>query len=112
MAGSVHTGWARVALDVPLPGPFDYRAPDPVAVGTRVIVPFGKRVLIGVVVDLPSSSSIPVEQVREIERILDDLPPFTPDWMRLCEFAAGYYHRPLGEVMLPALPPPLRKVSA
>lgn len=112
MAGSVHTGWARVALDVPLPGPFDYRAPDPVAVGTRVIVPFGKRVLIGVVVDLPSSPSIPVEQVREIERILDDLPPFTPDWMRLCEFAAGYYHRPLGEVMLPALPPPLRKVSA
>ena len=34
------------------------------------------------------------------------------DWLGLTEFAARYYQRPLGEVILPALPPPLRKASA
>ncbi len=104
--------WVRVALDVPLPGPFDYRGPTPLAPGLRVIVPFGRRRLVGVVVDNPRTPAIDAAQVKDIERILDDLPPFGADWLRLSAFAADYYQRPLGEVMLPALPPPLRKVSA
>ncbi|WP_246766768.1 hypothetical protein, partial [Bordetella pertussis] len=31
------------------------------------------------------------------------LPPMPADWMRLARFAADYYQRPLGEVMLPVL---------
>lgn len=109
--------WLRVALDVPLPGPFDYRAPAGVsaqelAPGSRVIVPFGRRKLIGVVLELPEAPSIDAAQVREIEQVLQDLPPFPADWMRLARFAAEYYQRPLGEVMLPVLPPPLRKPAA
>lgn len=104
--------WVRVALDVPLPGPFDYRHHEPVAAGLRVIVPFGRRRLIGVVVDNPAGPSYDPAQIRPIEQVLDDLPPFAEDWLRLARFAAEYYQRPLGEVMLPTLPPPLRKTSA
>ncbi|ALM87140.1 primosomal protein N' [Bordetella sp. N] len=102
----------RVALDVPLPGPFDYRAAAPLAAGLRVIVPFGRRRLVGVVVDNPAEPSFDPAQVKAVERVLDDLPPLGADWLRLASFAAEYYQRPLGEVILPALPPPLRKVSA
>ncbi|OZI54152.1 primosomal protein N' [Bordetella genomosp. 4] len=104
--------WVRVALDVPLPGPFDYRAQAAVPVGARVIVPFGRRKLVGVVVDNPAEPSIDPAQVREVEQVLEDLPPLPADWLRLARFAADYYQRPLGEVMLPAMPPPLRKPSA
>src|SRR5690606_7121632 len=47
-----------------------------------------------------------------VEQVLDDLPPMSDDWLRLARFAAQYYQRPLGEVMLPCLPSGLRKVSA
>lgn len=104
--------WVRVALDVPLPGPFDYRSEAPVTVGLRVIVPFGRRKLIGVVVDNPAEPSYDPKQIRPIEEVLEDLPPFDEGWLRLARFAADYYQRPLGEVMLPTLPPPLRKPTA
>ncbi|MCJ9710155.1 DEAD/DEAH box helicase family protein, partial [Bordetella hinzii] len=109
--------WVRVALDVPLHGPFDYRlpaqmAPQAVVPGSRVIVPFGRRKLVGVVLALPAAPAIDPAQVRDVEQLLEDLPPFPADWMRLAQFAADYYQRPLGEVMLPVLPPPLRKPAA
>ncbi len=104
--------WVRVALDVPLPGPFDYRSDAPIAVGLRVIVPFGRRKMIGVVVDNPAEPSFEPKQIRPIEAVLDDLPPFDEAWLRMARFAADYYQRPLGEVMLPTLPPPLRKPTS
>lgn len=104
--------WVRVALDVPLPGPFDYRHHEPIAAGLRVIVPFGRRKLIGVVVDNPAEPSYEPRQIKPIEEVLSDLPPFDEGWLRLARFAAEYYQRPLGEVMLPTLPPPLRKPTA
>ena len=102
----------RVALDVPLPGPFDYRHHEPVEAGLRVIVPFGRRKLIGVVVDNPAEPSYEPRQIKPIEEVLRDLPPFDEAWLRLARFAAEYYQRPLGEVMLPTLPPPLRRPTA
>ncbi|MEI2416008.1 primosomal protein N' [Orrella sp. JC864] len=104
--------WVRVVLDVPLPGPFDYRHDGPIEAGTRVIVPFGRRKLVGVVVDNPAEPAFDPAQIKAVEAVLQDLPPLSPDWLRLARFAADYYQRPLGEVILPALPGPLRKVSA
>jgi primosomal protein N' (replication factor Y) len=104
--------WIRVALDVPLAGPFDYRHTTALPAGIRVVVPFGRRRLVGVVIDNPETPAIDPVHIKSVERVLDDLPPFTADWLRLARFAADYYHRPIGEVMLPALPPPLRKLSA
>lgn len=104
--------WLRVAVDVPLPGLFDYRAAVPVPVGTRVIVPFGRRKMVGIVVETAVKPSIEPRLIKSVEQVLDDLPPMPADWMRMAAFAAQYYQRPLGEVMLPCLPAGLRKVSA
>ncbi|MBV6305668.1 primosomal protein N' [Candidimonas humi] len=110
--GSPAVSWLRVALDVPLPGLFDYRCEHSVAVGTRVIVPFGRRHMIGVVVETPAEPALDQASIKAVEQVLDDLPPLPADWLALAGFAAQYYQRPLGEVMLPALPASLRKVSA
>jgi len=112
VADSKPAAWLRVALDVPLPGLFDYRCDETVEPGLRVIVPFGRRKLVGVVVEQVDAPAIDPAQVKPVEQVLRDLPPFAPEWMRLARFAAEYYQRPLGEVMLPVLPPPLRKPSA
>lgn len=104
--------WVRVALDVPLQGHFDYRCEAEVSVGQRVIVPFGRRELVGVVVDRPAAPAFDPEQIKTVLEVLDDLPALPADWLRLTAFAADYYHRPWGEVMLPALPGPLRRVAA
>ena len=104
--------WLRVAIDVPLPGLFDYRADQSIPIGTRVIVPFGRRKMIGIVVETVDQPAIEQRLIKPVEQVLDDLPPMPVDWMRMAAFAAQYYQRPLGEVMLPCLPAGLRKVSA
>src|SRR5690606_16707640 len=104
--------WVRVALDVPLPGPFDYRCDTMVSVGQRVIVPFGRREMVGMVVDRPAAPALDPAQVRPVGQVLDDLPPLPADWLKLPAFAADYYHRPWGEVRLPALPGRRRRVAA
>lgn len=106
------TFWVRVALDVPVQGLFDYCSATSIPLGTRVIVPFGRRKLIGVVVATPAQPAIDPSMAKAVEEVLDDTPPLPADWLRLASFAAQYYQRPLGEVILPALPAGLRKVSA
>ncbi|HNE40968.1 primosomal protein N' [Accumulibacter sp.] len=103
----------RVALDVPLYRYFDYLVPGDEQVtaadiGRRVQVPFGRRTMIGIIVDLPPTSDLPNEQLRPIETVLHDLPRLPDDWLRLTEFCAGYYHAPPGQVMLSTLPVALR----
>ncbi len=111
-AGPVETVYLAVALDVPLPGLFDYSHDRPVAPGVRVRVTFGRRAMVGMVWAVRDAPGVAADRVRPIDAVLDDLPPMPDDWLRLAEFAAHYYHRPLGEVLLPVLPPSLRRPSA
>ena len=106
-----HPYWVSVVVDLPLQGPFDYRSDEEISVGTRVIVPFGRRKLVGMVVDCPQVPAHDPDQVRAVESILRDVEPMEDSWLRFARFAADYYQRPLGEVILPALPQPLRRVS-
>ncbi|MEI7429775.1 MAG: primosomal protein N' [Betaproteobacteria bacterium] len=106
----------KIALDVPLHRFFDYRVPEnehlnSTDLGFRVRVPFGQKTKIGVIVGLSETSDIPMAQLKTIESVLRDLPPLPQDWFRLCEFCAGYYQAPLGEVMLSTLPASLRRVD-
>uniref|UniRef100_UPI003F65673C primosomal protein N' n=1 Tax=Castellaniella ginsengisoli TaxID=546114 RepID=UPI003F65673C len=101
-----------VALDVPLPGLFDYSHDRPVPPGVRVRVMFGRRAMVGMVWAVRDAPGVAADRVRPIEAVLDDVPPMPADWLRLAEFAAHYYHRPLGEVLLPVLPPSLRRPAA
>ena len=72
---------ARIALDVPLETLFDYRTGDLAPVpGQLVVVPFGRRRDVGVVVELADRSEIADARLRRIERILplDPLPRVIP----------------------------------
>ena len=105
---------ARVALDLPLHRLFDYLVEDgePLEPGLRLRVPFGRGEKIGILVALPDSSEFPPEQLKPALEVLRDTPPLPPEFFRLCEFASNYYQAPLGEVMLQALPPGLKKPRA
>ncbi|HWL30062.1 MAG TPA: primosomal protein N', partial [Burkholderiaceae bacterium] len=111
-AAQQRKGVVRVALDVPLLALFDYTTDVPVQIGTRVIVPFGRRKMVGMVVAVPDAPAVPPDTLKSVDEVLDDTPALPPDWLRLASFAAQYYQRPLGEVIMPALPAALRKVSA
>jgi primosomal protein N' (replication factor Y) len=101
----------RVALDVPLPQLFDYRCDHAAAtVGARVLVPFGKRRMIGVIVECPERSDIGEERLKPAQRLLDREPLLDHDTLRLLRFAAEYYAHPLGAVVMTALPAALRRV--
>ncbi|MGG1945457.1 primosomal protein N' [Trinickia sp. NRRL B-1857] len=101
--------FVRVALDHPLPTLFDYRCPAPApAPGTLVAVPFGKRSVVGLVVEVSAHSEVPAARVRNIESACSECEPLSSEWLELVSFAADYYQRSLGEVALPALPQALR----
>ncbi len=103
----------RVVLESPVPVLFDYRCAasmEPLP-GQLVRVPFGKRHLVGVVWALAQHSEIPQGRLRKIEVLWNECPPLTEQWRALATFAADYYQRALGEVVLPALPQSLRDAS-
>lgn len=104
--------WVRIALDLPLFAEYDYSSHEKLELGTRVIVSFRNRKVIGMVVQLLSQPSISPDKIKPIEQSLNDLPPMSKHWMDLTLFAAKYYQRPIGEVVLPTLPLNLKKVSA
>src|SRR5438477_2748727 len=62
-----------------LHGPFDYLLPDHLAgvgVGSVLLVPFGRRRVVGVVVDVAESSDLPPERLAEpIEALAAGTPP-------------------------------------
>jgi len=101
----------RIALDVPLPRLFDYACADasPTDVGRRVVVPFGTRAVVGVIVEVRDATDVPAGKLREAAAVVRDVPPLPRDWLELARFTADYYHRPLGEVIHAALPPRLRR---
>ncbi len=101
----------RVALDVPLPRLFDYLSEDASDhdVGARVVVSFGRRRMVGIVVDVGTTSDLPLEKLKPCERIMRDIPPFPNDLIALGKFCSDYYQVPIGEALIAALPPRLRR---
>jgi primosomal protein N' (replication factor Y) len=104
---------ARVALDVPVATLFDYGIDElsPIGVGDRVVVPFGARERVGVVVEIAQQSAVTSARLKSVARVLDDAPRPGADWLELMRFLAAYYQRPLGETVAGALPPRLRSVK-
>src|SRR5256884_3943066 len=100
--------FCNVALPVPLRTTFTYAVPEAlqgtVQPGSRVLVPFRKKVMFGVVVELAESAPDGTK-VREITRVLDFLPALTPKLIELAQWIAGYYLAPAGEVFRAMLPP-------
>lgn len=95
---------------MPLHRYFDYLLPEGASAvkGARIEVPFGNRSKIGVAVDFPQTSDVPAEKLKPIKNILDHKPLFDAEIWTLLNWAARYYHAPLGEVLSSALPVKLR----
>lgn len=95
---------AKVALDLPLRRLFDYLCDDPALQhGMRVLVPFGSRMLSGIVADIAEVSDHGGE-LRPVSHLMSDMPPLAADCLALCRFVADYYQYPLGPVIAAALP--------
>lgn len=95
----------EVALPVPVPRTFTYlveRGAD-VVEGTRVLVPFGSRRLIGWVVG-PGDETTEAARVRPVAAVLDDAPGIPAELLGLCRWIADYFVAPLGQVLRAALP--------
>jgi primosomal protein N' (replication factor Y) (superfamily II helicase) len=98
----------RVALDVPLPTLFDYTVEEGVAVGQRVIVPFGRRQMAGVVMECVATTDVPPERIKPVAQVLHDSAPLSAGLLDLLRFCSDYYRYPIGQTVLSALPVRLR----
>ena len=100
--------FCNVALPVPLRTTFTYAIPEAlresVQPGSRVLVPFRNKSLVGVVVECVQQAP-EATKIREITKILDFLPALTPKLIELAHWIAGYYLAPIGEVFRAMLPP-------
>lgn len=93
-----------VALPVPLARTFTYEVERGEArVGARVLVPFGRRRLIGWVVG-HAEQVLEGVRVRPVSAVLDPEPAIPEELLRLCRWVADYYVAPLGLVLRTALP--------
>ena len=98
----------RVALDVPLATLFDYTVDEAVLAGQRVIVPFRHGERVGVVVECVTSSEYSEDKIKPVIAVLHDSAPLSPKLLALLKFCSDYYHYPIGQTVLPALPAKLR----
>jgi primosomal protein N' (replication factor Y) (superfamily II helicase) len=100
--------FCNVALPVPLRTTFTYAVPEAmkgqVQPGSRVLVPFRKKSMVGVVVEMTECAPEGT-LVRELSKVLDLIPALTPKLIELGKWIAAYYLAPVGEVFRAMLPP-------
>ncbi|NNM31817.1 MAG: primosomal protein N', partial [Gemmatimonadetes bacterium] len=93
-----------VALPIPVAQAFTYEVEGPApAVGSRVLVPFGKGVQIGFVV----GEGTKVPRLKRVVACLDDVPTLSGELLDLARWIAEYYVAPLGQVLRSVVPGPL-----
>ena len=104
----------RLALPSPLRTLFDYRPPAGVPhaalqPGVRLRVPFGRREVVGVLVEVVTHSEVPEAKLKPALELLDSVPPLPPALFKLCLWTAQYYQHSLGDTFSWALPVLLRQ---
>ena len=96
----------EVALNLPLQKTFDYAWPegldvDPVP-GLRVLVPFARRKMGGVITALKNHSDF--SPLKKVEKTIEEDPSMTGEILDLCRWVASYYFCGWGEVLNSSLP--------
>jgi len=104
----------RVALDVPLDCLFDYVSEEASAtdIGLRVRVPFGKREVIGIILEVCAATQITADKLKPVHQLYREIPPLPHDLIELFRFCNRYYHHPIGQVVMNSLPALLRKTRS
>jgi primosomal protein N' (replication factor Y) len=98
----------QVVVDKPLAQGFDYLwdaemlggKPE---LGLIVEVPFGRSLLVGMVIKVSTHSEYELEKLKAVTRVAP-LPPLDPAALRLVNFASQYYIHALGETVIPTIP--------
>ncbi len=106
-----------VAIPSPLRSLFDYLPPtgleSDVALqlrpGIRVLVPFGNRRVVGVLIRSSNRTDVIPKKLRSVTDIIDWEPLFSTALLNSLLWAADYYQHPIGEVFSTALPASLRQ---
>ncbi len=105
--------YLEVAVPLPVSGTFTYSVPQDLSaravVGTRVLVPFGRRKVTGFVVGRRDDAD--VDGIRDIADVLDVDPVLDERMIELTRWIADYYLAPWGEVLRTALPPGINMES-
>ena len=95
-----------VAVTLPVYNTFTYGVPESftsfVAIGKRVLVPFGQRRVTGYILGLSDTDTD--KDLKLILDVLDDSPLFVPSMVPFFQWISDYYKHPLGEVIKAALP--------
>ncbi len=104
----------RIAVDAPLYGLFDYLPPagcdsSQLRPGIRLSLPFGRGRRLGVLAELATESALPAARLRRAHAVLDAEPVLDAHLLALGRWIADYYHHPVGEVLINALPVGLRQ---
>ncbi|MGH9839075.1 MAG: primosomal protein N' [Blastocatellia bacterium] len=105
--------FAEIAIPLNVHQTFTYRLPDSFAgearPGCRVLVPFGKQLLTGYIVDLHETLEEAGQtegeyEVKDVEELFDTEPLVTPELLDLTKWIADYYYAPWGETIKSCLP--------
>jgi len=108
--------YIQVAIPVPMRQLFTYQVPaslhsPAIQVGERVVVPFGPRKVIGIVIDEQAECNFDPKKVKRITDRLNDNFNLSKQLVSFLQLCAHYYHHPVGDVFQQALPILLRKIE-
>ena len=89
---------------------YDYNCfVDGVVAGSRVIVPFGKGKIEGIVVDVKDKSDYPTDKLKNVVRAIDEEPAVTLEGLELLRYMKAKYHLPSASILRLFLPTEMRK---
>lgn len=108
--------FVQVAIPVPMRQLFTYIIPETIQIdvlepGHRVLVPFGHRQVIGVVIKISATCEFDEQKLKPIVTVINDNYPFPASLLSFLQRCANYYHHPIGDVLQQALPVPLRQIE-
>ena len=103
----------RIAVNVPLSdGLLTYSYSEPLPPGTRVLVPFRNKTVVGIVWETDISPDMDTARILSIQTTFSDEPPLPESWRDLLSFTSRYYHYPTGQAVFAALPQGLKETRA
>lgn len=87
---------------------FDYKMPNPIAVGSRVFVPFASRVIEGYLIAVSETASFDESKIKNIISSIEPFPVINDDQLKLCEFLKSEYKIGMCDALRLMLPSEMR----
>ena len=103
----------RIAVNVPLSdGLLTYSHSEPLTSGTRVLVPFRNKTVVGIVWETDIAPDMDAARILSVQTAFVEEKPLPQSWRDLLAFTSRYYHYPTGQAVFAALPQGLKETRA